>query len=260
MKHIVSLSGGSASAVAAERVINRYGLENTILWFADTLWEDEDLYRFLKDLEVRGEKKIIRHTDGRNPLQVAEDRKLIPNSWAAPCSHILKQIPFKNFLEEQEKPVTVHLGLDWSEEHRHAKPKEIYESLEGVTVDFPLMWKPLPLMSYTKLISDEWNIKPPRLYALGFPHNNCGGRCVRQGAAEWIRLMKHMPERFDEVRDWEQGQRAKGGPRANRSILKDRGGDETTSITLLELEERNTTTQMDMFTYQGDQYGCFCEY
>ena len=93
MKHIVSLSGGSASAVAAERVINRYGLENTILWFADTLWEDEDLYRFLEDLEMRWEKKIIRHTDGRNPLQVAEDRKLIPNSWAAPVSYTHLTLP-----------------------------------------------------------------------------------------------------------------------------------------------------------------------
>ena len=36
MKHIVSISGGSASAVAAERVIERYGSENVTLWFADT--------------------------------------------------------------------------------------------------------------------------------------------------------------------------------------------------------------------------------
>ena len=36
MKHIVSLSGGTASAVAADRVLKRYGEENTTLWFADT--------------------------------------------------------------------------------------------------------------------------------------------------------------------------------------------------------------------------------
>ena len=43
MQHIVSLSGGSASAVAADRVIERYGSDSVTLWFADTLWEDEDL-------------------------------------------------------------------------------------------------------------------------------------------------------------------------------------------------------------------------
>ena len=52
MKHIVSLSGGTASAIAGDRVINRYGKENVILWFADTSWEDEDLYRFLEDLDT----------------------------------------------------------------------------------------------------------------------------------------------------------------------------------------------------------------
>ena len=259
MKHIVSISGGSASAVAADRVIERYGSENVTLWFADTLWEDEDLYRFLDDLESRWEKKIVRFTDGRTPLQVAEDRKLIPNSWAAPCSHLLKQVPFKDFLESQEKPVTVHLGLDWSEEHRHAKPKEIYEQIEGVSVDFPLMWDPIPYMSYNKTLT-EWGIKPPRLYVLGFPHNNCGGRCVRQGMKEWLRLKEFMPERFNEVRDWEQEQRDKGGARANRSILKDRRGGETKPMTLATLEENNTDSQVYMFVNEGDQYGCFCEY
>ena len=57
MKHIVSISGGSASAVAADRVIERYGSDSTTLWFADTLYEDEDLYRFLIDLENRWDKK-----------------------------------------------------------------------------------------------------------------------------------------------------------------------------------------------------------
>ena len=42
MKHIVSLSGGSASAVAADRVINRDGSNAVDLWFADTLWDDDD--------------------------------------------------------------------------------------------------------------------------------------------------------------------------------------------------------------------------
>ena len=257
--HIVSLSGGTASAVAADRVLNRYDPNNVILWFADTKWEDEDLYRFLDDLEVRWNKKIIRFTDGRTPLEVAEEKKLIPNSWAAPCSHFLKQIPFRKFLENQEKPVTVHLGLDWSEEHRHAKPKEIYESIEGVTVDFPLMWKPLAYLGYQNVV-EEWGIKPPRLYSYGFPHNNCGGRCVRQGISEWIRLLKHFPERFHEVSNWEQEQRAKGGPRKNRSVLKDRSDGTTSALTLEALAQENQTTQIDMFTYQGDEYGCFCEY
>jgi len=258
MKHIVSISGGSASAVAADRVINRYGKNAVILWFADTLWEDEDLYRFLTDLELRWGMTIERFTDGRTPLEVAEDKKLIPNSLAAPCSHELKQKPFLRYIKGQPKPVTVHLGLSWDEEHRMGKPKEIYESVEGVTVDFPLLWKPIPYLSYTKTV-EEWGIKAPRLYELGFPHNNCGGRCVRQGIKEWVRLRRTMPERFDEVSGWEQSQKALGGPRGGRSILKDRQGGEASALTLLDLKERHEDTdQIEMFP--GDSFGCFCEY
>ena len=79
MKHIVSLSGGTASAVAADRVLKRYGAEDTTLWFADTSWEDEDLYRFLIDLEEYWGVTIVRYTDGRTPLEVAEQASIIPN-------------------------------------------------------------------------------------------------------------------------------------------------------------------------------------
>tara|TARA_B100000029_G_scaffold97226_1_gene87515 strand:+ start:10750 stop:11529 length:780 start_codon:yes stop_codon:yes gene_type:complete len=259
MKHIVSLSGGTASAVAADRVINKYGSENVILWFADTLWEDEDLYRFLNDLEARWEKKILRYTDGRNPLEVAEKAQVIPNSLVAPCSHILKQKPFKAFLEDVPKPLTVHLGLDWSEEHRHNKPKEIYESIEGVTVDFPLMWEPLVYLGYSRTVT-EWGIDPPRLYSYGFPHNNCGGRCVRQGASEWIRLLRYFPDRFHAVKEWEKANQTPNTPRSSRTILKTKVSGDSQPLSLTELEKQNETTQIDMFTYQGDEYGCFCEY
>ena len=258
MLHVVSISGGSASAVCADRVINRYGKENVALWFADTLWEDEDLYRFLIDLEARWGMIIDRHTDGRTPLEVAEGAKLIPNSFAAPCSHKLKQEPFLKYIRDRSKPITVHLGLSWEEEHRMKKPKEIYESVSGVTVDFPLLWKPIPYMSYTKTIKD-WGIKPPRLYELGFPHNNCGGRCVRQGIKEWLRLKRTMPSRFQEVADWEQKQREKGGPRKDRSILKDRHGGNASALTLNQLASKEEdTSQIEMFP--GDSFGCFCEY
>ena len=167
--------------------------------------------------------------------------------------------PFRKFLESHDKPLTVHLGLDFTEQHRHGKPKEIYEGIEGVSVDFPLMWKPYAYMGYQKVV-EEWGIKPPRLYSYGFPHNNCGGRCVRQGASEWIRLLKHFPERFKEVRDWEKSYQTPGTPRENRTILKQSVDGKSEPLSLIDLENQNKTTQIDMFTYQGDEFGCFCEY
>lgn len=39
-------------------------------------------------------------------------------------------------------------------------------------------------------------IKRPRLYDLGFSHNNCGGFCPKAGLSHYRRLLKTMPERY----------------------------------------------------------------
>ena len=139
MQHIVSLSGGTASAVAADRVLTRYGPENTI----------------------------------------------------APCSFKLKVEPFRKFIEQLPKPITVHLGMDFTEQHRMISPKAKYEEIEGITVDFPLMWEPVAMPPHRKA-TESWGIETPILYRLGFPHNNCGGRCVKQGIKEWQRLKQTL--------------------------------------------------------------------
>lgn len=261
MKHIVSLSGGTASAVAAHRVIERYGSENTSLWFADTSWEDEDLYRFLKDLEHFFKIPIQRHVDGRTPLEVAEQRKLIPNNRFAPCSMELKVRPFRECISQLSKPLTVHLGLDWTEMHRAERPKKEYETMPGVTVDLPLLWKPMANPPH-RLTTESWGIRTPRLYDMGFPHNNCGGRCVRQGKGGWIRLQQMFPKRFAAVRDWEKEQQAKGGARANHTIAKDQSGYSTTPLSLTTLEARLGGAQLLLLEWEGDSdsISCFCEY
>ena len=258
MKHVVSLSGGTASAVTADRVIERYGPENTTLWFADTNWEDEDLYRFLEDLEAYWGMVIVRYKDGRTPLEVAEEHKIIPNNGLAPCSFELKVKPFRQFIEQRPKPITVHLGMDFTEQHRMITPKAKYEEIAGVTVDYPLMWEPVARPPHRK-VTESWGIETPQLYRLGFPHNNCGGRCVKQGIKEWQRLKQTHPQRFDEVASWEQAQREGGGPKANFSIMKDRTGGDAKALPLYELGERKGE-QLLLGASNEDIIGCFCEY
>lgn len=262
MQHVVSLSGGTASAVAADRVLRRYGQEDVILWFADTLWEDEDLYRFLADLEAHWGKAIMRHTEGRTPLEVAAKASIIPNNQRAPCSVALKVKPFRAFLKSLEKPVTVHLGLDWTEQHRAVRPKAEYEAMGGVTVDLPLMWEPLARPPH-RLETESWGIKSPRLYDYGFPHNNCGGRCVKQGNAEWRRLLIAFPERYAEVEEWEQAQRAKGGPRAKFAITRERTGGTATPLPLKDMRERFAGDGEQRMLFEPsneDAFSCFCSY
>jgi len=255
MKHIVSLSGGVSSAVAADLVINKHGKENVTLWFADTSWEDEDLYRFLGDLEKRWGLSILYYRDGRTPLEVFENENIIPNTRVAPCTRILKIDPFVKFLKAHEKPVTVHLGIGWDETHRMDAPRRNYEALAGVSVEFPLLWKPIVFNPFQ--LVESWGIQIPRLYSLGFPHNNCGGRCVKQGIREWRRLRAAMPERFAEVREWEDAQRAQDEKKKDYAILKDRRGGQLRPMPLAELDQR---VEDDETGASEDLFSCFCSY
>lgn len=270
MQYVVSLSGGVASAVAADRAITRYGRRAVTLWIADTSWEDADLWRFVGDCMQRWGGRLYLYRDGRTPLQVAEDKQIIPNHGRAPCSLELKVKPFERFLWRRVKPVTVLLGLDWRELHRieaqrhyHQRsgqwraPQGYSRRIYGVYEDYPLLWKPLEFRPYQDAVR-AWGIEPPRLYEHGFPHNNCGGRCVKQGMREWQRLKVAYPDRFAEVRDWEERQRAKGGARANFAILSDRAGGERKPITLIELEQRDQPP--DDGPSQDDMFACMCSY
>ena len=258
MQYIVSLSGGVASAVAAERAIQRYGRDSVTLWFANTLAEDEDTYRFLLDCQIRWGGAIVDYTDGRTPLQVAEDKQIIPNQRIAPCTLELKIKPFRRFLAEVPKPVTVLLGLGWNEQHRMDRPKANYEAIDGVSVDFPLMWKPLEYRPYQEVVRD-WGIEPPRAYALGFRHNNCLRHgCVKQGVGDWERFKFAFPDRFARTRDWEQAQRAKGGARATYAICRDSRGGDVKPLTLAEIELR--AERPDDAEGQDDMFACMCSY
>ncbi len=255
MKYISSLSGGVASAVAHNRAIERYGKKNVTPWFADTLYEDEDLYRFLGDLENYWNQKIIRQSQGMTPPQVAEREKMIFNNRHAYCSRVLKIEPFTVLVKACPKPVTILLGLDWTEEHRMVAPKKNYERIDGVTVDFPLMWKPLDFDMFQTVKS--WGIKIPKLYKMGFPHNNCGGRCFRQGISEWLRLRVHFPERFEEVKDWETAQQNIGDARKSHAICKDQSGNKNIPLSLRNIEKRKLD---DNKSNQEDMFACFCSY
>ena len=60
-------SGGLGSWATAKIVIERHGKENTTLLFADTLIEDEDLYRFLDEGAKYLGVEFTRIAEGRTP-------------------------------------------------------------------------------------------------------------------------------------------------------------------------------------------------
>lgn len=233
MNHVISISSGLSSAVMAERVLSKY--PDAYVVFMDTLIEDEDNYRFLDEwLEGFEPRNYIHLGDGRNPLEVFEDRQIIPNQKIAPCTFELKIKLFRDWLESLAGESTVYIGFDYEEMHRCDATTAAYNEA-GYEVDYPLLWKPLMSTNYARHSRREWGIEPPRMYAMGYGHANCGGCCVKQGQADWLRTLSHFPERFSRYEAWEEEARKRHGDYA---FLRDQSGGSVKPLPLSELRKR----------------------
>lgn len=206
MNHIVSFSGGKASFAAAARLVEKYGPESVTLIFADTLIEDDDLYRFLMKGQDALHCELVWLRDGRTPWDVFRDRQYIGNSRAAPCSHELKTKQVRKWMEENCDPANtiLHLGISWDEQERLTRARKNWGDCreaddlpdKGWVVEAPLCWEPLWTKQDVEKCLIRYCLDQPRLYDYGFAHNNCGGFCVRAGQGQMQALWRAMPERY----------------------------------------------------------------
>lgn len=96
---IVMYGGGLTSYEAARRSIERFGHDATEMWFADTRIEDEDLYRFNRDVEEILGKKLILFDQGLDIWGIFKRERFLGNSRIDPCSKFLKRLPLRKALE-----------------------------------------------------------------------------------------------------------------------------------------------------------------
>lgn len=196
-------SGGIGSWLTAKRVVEAVGSKNVTLLFSDVrgsevsphIGEDEDTYRFIEEASQQLGAELVTVVDGRNIWEVFKDQRFLGNSRIAPCSHHLKQKPAKKWIWDNCDPenTIIYVGIDWTETHRLeavARGYAPYKIAAPLTVE--------PFLTKAQMIEEaEINgLRAPRLYSLGFKHNNCGGGCVRAGQAQFKHLLDVMPERF----------------------------------------------------------------
>jgi hypothetical protein len=252
--NVVLFSGGAGSWAAAKRVAERHGTDGLVLLFTDTKTEDEDLYRFITEAAANVGGELVTLSDGRDVWQVFFDVRYLGNTRIDPCSRILKRDLARQWVWDNCDPdeTTIYLGIDWTEVHRYerAAPRWAPFKVEAPMCDKPYMDKAQVL---------DWlraeGIQPPRLYEMGFPHNNCGGFCVKAGQASFRLLLERMPERYAYHEAKEQELRDHLG--SNVAILKHRSGpDEGKPLTLREFRER-LERQPALFDHY-DYGGCGC--
>lgn len=180
--------------MAAKLTVDCYTAENCHLLFTDTKTEDEDLYRFLRQTSKALKVQLTSICDGRNIWEVFNDVKFMGNSRIDPCSKILKRELARKFMDTFFSPNSAILVVGISEDEKH-RLKNIRENWNPYVVEAPLINTPKTREEILDVL-DELKVEPPRLYAMGFPHNNCGGFCVKTGQAQMTMLLNKFPERY----------------------------------------------------------------
>lgn len=204
--------------------------------FADVKIEDPDLYRFLDEVESYLGQPLTRIEDGRDVWQVFFDEGMMGSSMADPCSRILKRELIESWITANFSPQdTVRaFGFSYKEVTR-------FNRLKARMAPF-FVWCPLQEPPFlgpceaNQYVLDQWDIDPPRLYELGFKHNNCGGACVKAGHGQWALLLRKRPETYRWWEENEQKFRLQTGK--DVAILKDRRGGMTKPMTLCQLRHR----------------------
>lgn len=252
---VVMYSSGVGSWAAARATVAELGAGNVTLLFADTSTEDADNYRFLRETVAQLGAELVTLKDGRGVWDVFSDERMIGNTRLSVCSRALKQRPARSWLEANADPATttVVVGIDWTEAHRLTKMRASYQPF---TVQAPLCDP--PYLERDQIFADlaALGIEPPRLYAMGFAHANCGGFCVRAGQGQFAQLLALMPERYAWHEQREQEIRQQLGK--DVAILRDRRGGTTKPLTLTVLRQRiEQNGEVDQLDLGG--CGCFVD-
>lgn len=266
MKHVINLSGGACSFWAADRVAQRFGTSNIVLLFADVLIEDKELYEFNDWTAEYFGIPITRISREMTPWQLFRKEGLIANNRSPICSIRLKREPLDEWMKQNCTPRNslfgeadiAYVGFDWTEGHR---VEALRKSLPDWQIEAPMAeWQ--PLWDKCKIISELEGLygSIPRAYRDGFPHNNCGRRCVRAGITHFVHLYKTDPEAF---LDWEREELETQQEFKRREIssdwftvLKDRRGGETNPLSFAQLRERILAD--DPSLPKNDWGGCGC--
>lgn len=219
--HIIFFSGGKSSFTVAHLVKERYPDNNILLYFTDTLWEDEDLYRFIHEASDKLELPMLYHSVGLTPPQLMVQQKFMFNSRVGNCSKELKMKPAANFFKKGEKPhiekwyndqylkteinplekgfaenTILYFGIGWMEAHRQGPIKKNWQPFQ---VEMPLIDEMIDNDEVLKI----YNIKQPRLYDMNFAHNNCKGRCIKAGQGHFKNLLMKDEKTFQQLKEQE---------------------------------------------------------
>ncbi|MEH2030208.1 MAG: hypothetical protein V7K67_11130 [Nostoc sp.] len=244
MYNIVFFSGGVSSALTALWIRNNLPGKLHLL-FTDTLTEDEDLYRFLDEsIDAIAPDGVTHITSGMNVWDVFNKERFLGNSRIDPCSKVLKREPARKWINARYSPeeTTLFFGIHWSEEERLSAIKTNWNPYKVRSV----MCEPDSFFIDASAIKTTWyeqtGVKIPRLYDMGFTHNNCGGFCIKAGKYHFKKLLQTMPERYDYHANKEEQIRHRLG---DVTILREQRDKTKYRLTMKEFASRSEVKELE---------------
>lgn len=126
------------------------------------------------------------------------------------------------------------------------------------------------------LVCGKYGIRKPRLYEMGFPHNNCSGACPRAGQGQFARLLDLRPEVYakaEQRNEWARKQIAaktaariangtyKGKNRtgSNGGFIRVKRNNVTEYLHMKEFRERVQSGDLIPANYEMGGCGCFTD-
>ena len=229
---VVWFSCGAASAVAGNLAIKKYG-DDVDLIYCDTGGEHESNIVFLHECEkwYGKEIKILKNPEYIDHFDVVRKKKFITNQYGfAYCTHELKM----KMRSDAGYCDAINIFGYTYEEIKRAE-KLIAHNID-MSCEFPLIDNAVTKDDCLGIIWQQ-GIKMPRMYELGYSHNNCVG-CVKGGIGYWNRIRKDFPDVFKKMSELER--------EISVTILKYRSGEkEGERMYLDELDPKAGIMQKD---------------
>ena len=193
----VWFSCGAASAVAAKKIIEKYGHLATVRVINNPVVEEhEDNQRFLKDVEkwlgVEIETAVNEKFPNCSAVEVWNKRKYMSGNAGAPCTVELKKEARIQW-EDRNHHDWLVLGFTADEKRRSDRFRQTErDNLIPVLID-----EGLTKQDCFKIINDA-GVALPRVYRLGYPNANCIGCVKASSPTYWNHVREQNPRVFKE--------------------------------------------------------------
>lgn len=217
--------------------------------------------------------------EGRDPWEVYRDSSFLGNSGKDPCSRVLKREALAawrsaNCLRDGElfgPPDVFTVGIGDHEAHRFYGDSQSIGILRANGADGWLYEAPLIALNEALQRGEQvpseilglayspiGDIGPaePRLYGMGYSHNNCGGKCCKAGQAHWALRFRVQPERYayDAMMERKTSAFLGGGV----AMMTDRRGGDRKPLTLDDFAARLRAEPDVKYEMQPGESGCGC--